>query len=747
MTHSIPDAVGLAIRTPVGTVVHTGDFKLDQTPLDGRLSDLRAARRAAAPRASLLLLSDSTNVEHAGRDAVGAHASAAQLEAIFRRGRRAGSLVTTFSSHIHRMQQVIDCAVRFGRQGRARRPQPGVARRRRRATSAYLRVPDGVLVDLGRRRATCRAQRGHAAHRRQPGRAALGAHPHRHGRAQAGDAGARRHGHPVVARHPGQRARRSRAWSTTSTGAAPSCTTTGNAPIARLGPRLAGGAEAGAEPDPAAVLRAGARRVPPPGATPRLAARGRDGVRRAAICSRTATCSSSTRQGARRGRARARPAASSSTARASATSSDVVLRDRRHLSEDGLVLAILAIAPADRRDHRRSGPRVARRRGRGGEPEVLERAKDGRARRAGRDHPRVADRPAEVKEEVRKALSRFFASVRAATGDRPLRHGDVVPSGAQSGVAVKQEADDGAAAASSTRWPGWLTAAIGAVVALREPRVSYASGPTQPNLGGPVGYAPADACSRRRSVWRSYLLPMLPRLLGGGAVSAADVADFGRRVWRGAARWCLRVSVLAGLGVGRGRRGPGGGWFGGFVGDGAARPAAAARAPSSLLGVLLVVGLVLATSVSVHRGRQSGRGRVRRAARGGSACPRAPRAARGGAARTRAARAPAAHPARRRGGRGAPGRNADRPPPIVREPSADPSRREANERSASRRRRSSSRERRLPPADARRCSTSRVRTTQPPSTRRRCSPARASSRRSSPTSASRARSSRCARGR
>src|SRR5438034_11216215 len=65
MTHSIPDSVGLAIRTPVGTVVHTGDFKLDQTPLDGRLPDLVRLAELGAEGA-LLLLSDSTNVEHAG---------------------------------------------------------------------------------------------------------------------------------------------------------------------------------------------------------------------------------------------------------------------------------------------------------------------------------------------------------------------------------------------------------------------------------------------------------------------------------------------------------------------------------------------------------------------------------------------------------------------------------------------------------------------------------------------------------
>jgi len=145
MTHSIPDAVGLAIRTPVGTVVHTGDFKLDQTPLDGRTPDL-ARLAALGDEGVLLMLSDSTNVEHAGvtpsERSVGP-----QLESVFR---EAGGrvLVTTFSSHIHRMQQVIDLSVRFGRHvalvGRSLTAHVATAR-----DLGLLHVPDGTLVDLG----------------------------------------------------------------------------------------------------------------------------------------------------------------------------------------------------------------------------------------------------------------------------------------------------------------------------------------------------------------------------------------------------------------------------------------------------------------------------------------------------------------------------------------------------------------------------------------------------------------------
>jgi ribonuclease J len=149
VTHSIPDSVGLAIRTPVGTVVHTGDFKLDQTPLDGRLPDLgRLAELGAA--GVLLLLSDSTNAEHPGftpsERTVGVY-----FERIFREA-TGRVLVTTFSSHIHRMQQVIDLAVRFGRRvalvGRSLVAHAGVAR-----DLGLLRVPDGTLVDPGVARA------------------------------------------------------------------------------------------------------------------------------------------------------------------------------------------------------------------------------------------------------------------------------------------------------------------------------------------------------------------------------------------------------------------------------------------------------------------------------------------------------------------------------------------------------------------------------------------------------------------
>src|SRR5262249_7740175 len=144
VTHSIPDSVGLVIRTPVGTVVHTGDFKLDQTPLDGRLPDLGRLAEVGA-EGVLLLMSDSTNVEHPGvtpsERSVGVH-----LEQIFREA-EGRVVVTTFSSHIHGMQQVIDLAVRFGRKvalvGRSLTSHVATAR-----DLGLLHVRDDSLVDL-----------------------------------------------------------------------------------------------------------------------------------------------------------------------------------------------------------------------------------------------------------------------------------------------------------------------------------------------------------------------------------------------------------------------------------------------------------------------------------------------------------------------------------------------------------------------------------------------------------------------
>ena len=146
MTHSIPDAVGLAIRTPVGTVVHTGDFKLDQTPLDGRLPDLgRLAELGARGRAAPPVRLDQRRA--ARRHAVGAHGRRAP-RADLPRGDGPRPRHDLLVAHPpHAAGDRPRGALRP--QGGARRPEP------RRRTSAIARdlgllhVPDGTLVDLG----------------------------------------------------------------------------------------------------------------------------------------------------------------------------------------------------------------------------------------------------------------------------------------------------------------------------------------------------------------------------------------------------------------------------------------------------------------------------------------------------------------------------------------------------------------------------------------------------------------------
>ncbi|MDQ6936535.1 MAG: ribonuclease J [Actinomycetota bacterium] len=144
VNHSIPDALAVAIRTGAGTVLHTGDFKMDQTPLDGRLTDLPGFSRLGDEGVDLLM-SDSTNAEVPGfipseRD-VGRVVQDVILKA---RGR---VVVACFASHIHRVQQMLDAAQESGRHvalvGRSMVRNMGIAR-----DLGLLRVPDGLMVEL-----------------------------------------------------------------------------------------------------------------------------------------------------------------------------------------------------------------------------------------------------------------------------------------------------------------------------------------------------------------------------------------------------------------------------------------------------------------------------------------------------------------------------------------------------------------------------------------------------------------------
>ncbi|MBM6398978.1 ribonuclease J [Phycicoccus sonneratiae] len=144
VNHSIPDALAVCVRTPGGTLLHTGDFKMDQLPLDGRLTDLRAFARLGEEGVDLFL-TDSTNAEVPGFTTPEREIAPA-IDKVFRHAQRR-IIVACFSSHVHRVQQVLDAAEKGGRKvamiGRSMVRNMGIA-----AELGYLKVPDGVLVDL-----------------------------------------------------------------------------------------------------------------------------------------------------------------------------------------------------------------------------------------------------------------------------------------------------------------------------------------------------------------------------------------------------------------------------------------------------------------------------------------------------------------------------------------------------------------------------------------------------------------------
>ena len=144
VNHSIPDALAVAIRTGAGLVLHTGDFKMDQLPLDNRITDLNAFARLGDEGVDLFMV-DSTNAEMPGFT-VKEREITPVLDRVFHQSKNQRIIVACFASHIHRVQQVMDAAVRHGRKvayvGRSMIRNMGVAR-----DLGYLSVPPGVLVD------------------------------------------------------------------------------------------------------------------------------------------------------------------------------------------------------------------------------------------------------------------------------------------------------------------------------------------------------------------------------------------------------------------------------------------------------------------------------------------------------------------------------------------------------------------------------------------------------------------------
>jgi ribonuclease J len=144
VNHSIPDALAVAIRTGAGIVLHTGDFKMDQLPLDGRLTDLAGFARLGAQGVDLLL-ADSTNAEIPGF-VTPEREIGPVLDSIFRAA-RGRIIVASFASHVHRVQQVLDSAAGHGRKvaliGRSMVRNMGIAR-----DLGLLRIPGGLVVGI-----------------------------------------------------------------------------------------------------------------------------------------------------------------------------------------------------------------------------------------------------------------------------------------------------------------------------------------------------------------------------------------------------------------------------------------------------------------------------------------------------------------------------------------------------------------------------------------------------------------------
>ena len=146
VNHSIPDAVALAITTPIGTVIHTGDFKIDVTPISGGMIDL-VLFGELGNKGVLALMMDSTNVEKPG------HSDSERkvgdsFDKLFK-GCDKRIIITTFASNVHRLQQIIDVAARYGRKvavtGRSMENVLRVA-----SVLGYMDIPENVMMDLDR---------------------------------------------------------------------------------------------------------------------------------------------------------------------------------------------------------------------------------------------------------------------------------------------------------------------------------------------------------------------------------------------------------------------------------------------------------------------------------------------------------------------------------------------------------------------------------------------------------------------
>ncbi len=145
VNHSIPDAVGMAIHTPAGVIVHTGDFKVDYSPINGGIIDLTRFGELGS-KGVLALMADSTNAERPGYTQ-SERKVGESFEKLFTKAEGKRIIIATFSSNIHRIQQIVNCAERYGRKvavfGRSMINVISTA-----IELGYLKVPKGIIIDI-----------------------------------------------------------------------------------------------------------------------------------------------------------------------------------------------------------------------------------------------------------------------------------------------------------------------------------------------------------------------------------------------------------------------------------------------------------------------------------------------------------------------------------------------------------------------------------------------------------------------
>ncbi len=147
VNHSIPDSVGVAIHSPAGTIVHTGDFKIDCTPMSGGMINLSRFAQLG-DQGVLALLADSTNASRPGFTAT-EQTVADSFDTLFRRAKHSRIIIATFASNISRVQQIINCASKYDRKvafsGRSMVNYMNVAKE-----LGYLEVPENIIIDIDR---------------------------------------------------------------------------------------------------------------------------------------------------------------------------------------------------------------------------------------------------------------------------------------------------------------------------------------------------------------------------------------------------------------------------------------------------------------------------------------------------------------------------------------------------------------------------------------------------------------------